>query len=53
MKTVLTMICNCFAKREITRETVRANIKQDNEIRLMHNWFNQAEEKADSVMKAG
>jgi hypothetical protein len=42
MKTVLTMIFNCFAKREITRETVRASIKADAEREIMLNWFYQA-----------
>ena len=36
------MICNCFAKREITRETVRARIKQDAENGIKLNWFYQA-----------
>ena len=42
MKTVLTMICNCFAKREITRETVRASIKADAERNMAVNCFYRA-----------
>jgi len=42
MKTVLTMICNLFKPVEVSKEAIRARIKQDAENGIKLNWYYQA-----------